>query len=111
MAAIGAVAVVAVVAVVGGVEVESGTGFGFEFEMVIKASRVILIGDGEWSKARNKTYEGVALRLGFGSTSRMILVLRFTWFTDASSSSADSRPLTLRFLGRNGGGVRGRDML
>jgi len=55
----------------------------------------------------NKTYDGVALRVGFGSMNRMIFVLRFT---EASSPSMDPRPLALRFLGRNGGGVRGREM-
>ena len=53
----------------------------------------------ECSKLRTETYDGVALRVGFGSMNRMILVLRFT---DASSSSG---PFMLRFLGRNGGGA------
>ena len=54
-----------------------------------------------------KTYDGVALRVGFGSINRMILALRVH---DASSSSVDSRLFALRFFGRNGGGVLGREM-
>ena len=72
MAAIGAVAMLAVVAV--GAEVESETEFRFRFKMVIENSRVILVGDGGWSKLKNKTYERVALGVGFGSTNRMMLV-------------------------------------
>ena len=74
---------------------------------VADISRVTLIRNSEWSILKNKTYDGVALRVGFGSMNRMILVLRFT---DASSSSVEPTPFALRFLGRNGGGVRGRDM-
>ena len=52
-------------------------------------------------------YEGVALRVGFGSINRIILALRLQ---AASSSSVDSRLFALRFFGRNGGGVLGRDI-
>jgi hypothetical protein len=52
---------------------------------------------------KNKAYEGVTPRVGFGSMKRIILALRFQ---DASSSS-DS---TLRFFGRNGGGVLGKEI-
>ena len=52
-------------------------------------------------------YEGVALRVGFGSMKRIILALRFQ---DASSSSVDPKLFALRFFGRNGGGVLGRDI-
>ena len=56
---------------------------------------------------RNKAYEGVALRIDFGSMKRRILALRFE---DASSSSVDSKLFALRFFGRNGGGVLGNDI-
>jgi len=55
---------------------------------------------------QNKAYEGVAPRVGFGSMKRMILALRFQ---DASSSS-DSKLFALRFFGRNGGGVLGKEI-
>ena len=54
---------------------------------------VRLIRNSEWNKLKNKTYDEVALRMGFGSMDRMILVLQFS---DASSSSVDPRPFTLR---------------
>ena len=65
------------------------------------------IRNGRYAGQRIKTYDGVVLRVGFGSMNRMILALRFQ---DASSSSADSRFFALRFFGRNGGGVLGKDM-
>lgn len=49
----------------------------------------------------------MVLRVGFGSMKRIILALRFQ---DASSSSVDCKLFALRFFGRNGGGVLGRDI-
>ena len=69
--------------------------------------RLEYIRNGRCAEERSKTYDGVALRVGFGSINRMILALRFQ---AASSSSLDSKLFALRFFGRNGGGVLGRDI-